>query len=122
MSAALNIHTGRRISMVRHRQRSEEFQDLLHCICAHYRGRRIALFLDEDSSHTARASQDCAASLGIDLCWLPLRSPELNPVESLWRITKAKRCANRQYASIDIQAETFLAEFGGMSNLDALSN
>lgn len=121
VSVVLNIHTGRRISIVRQRQRSVEFQELLHQIRSHYRGRSIALFLDEDSSHTAHASQDCAANLDIELCWLPLRSPELNPLESLWRITKANRCANRQYTSIDAQVEAFLAELNGMSNLDALS-
>lgn len=117
----LNIHTGRRISIVRQRQRSVEFQELLHQIRSHYRGRRIALFLDEDSSHTAHASRECAANLEIELCWLPLRSPELNPVENLWRILKANRCANRQYASIDAQVEAFIAELDGMSNLHTLS-
>lgn len=108
--------------MVQNRQRSIEFQELLERIHHHYRGRYVALFLDEDTSHTALASQKYAMSLGIDLCWLPLRSPELNPVESLWRITKANRCANRQYSSIDEQAESFIAEIDAMSNLDALSH
>lgn len=107
--------------MVRNRQRSVEFQELLHQIRFHYRGRRIALFLDEDTSHTARASQECATSLEIELCWLPLRSPELNPVESLWRIMKAERSANRQHASIDLQAESFITAFDSMSDLDTLS-
>lgn len=107
--------------MVRDRQRSIEFQELLERIHHHYRGRHVALFLDEDSSHTALASQKCARNLGIELCWLPLRSPEHNPVESLWRITKANRCANRQYSSIDEQAKSFLAEINTLSDLDALS-
>jgi hypothetical protein len=37
------------------------------------------------SSHTAGTSQDLAARLNIRLIWLPTRSPELNPMDHLWR-------------------------------------
>ena len=59
-----------------------------------YRDRPIALLLDEDSSHTARASQHLAAELGIELLWLPKRSPELNPMEHLWRAANATERMN----------------------------
>jgi hypothetical protein len=67
-----------------------------------YRGRPLALLLDGDSSHAARSSRDRAARLNIRLLWLPTRSPELNPMDRLWRSPKQKFCANRQYVSIDL--------------------
>jgi transposase len=60
------------------------------------------LLLDGDSSHTARVSQQLAARLHIRLLWLPIRCPELNPMEHLWRAAKQNVCANRQDVSIDL--------------------
>jgi hypothetical protein len=121
ISGVINVRTGHRLWLVQARQRSMEFQEVLHTIHHHYCGWRVVLFLDEDSSHTAQASQACAADLGITLCWLPVRCPELNPMESLWRHAKAKRCVNRQYSSIDEQTEYFLKELKTMSPHQALS-
>lgn len=121
VSCVFNVCSGHRLWLVRDRQRSVEFQELLHVIHHHYRSWKVVLFLDEDSSHTAQASQACAADLGIKLCWLPVRCPELNPLESLWRYLKARRCTNRQYSSIDQQVESVLEELKSMSPLQALS-
>ena len=39
------------------RQRALEFQQFLRQVRSHYRGWRVAMLLDEDSSHTAKASR-----------------------------------------------------------------
>jgi hypothetical protein len=122
VSGILNVHTGHRLWMVQARQRAVEFRTFLECIHRHYRGRPIALFLDEDSSHTAHASTDYAAILGIQLKWLPVRCPELNPLENLWRVGKGWICANRQYASIDQQAQLFIEKMQSMSSIQALAS
>jgi DDE superfamily endonuclease len=67
------------------------------------------MLLDEDPSHTAKASQMLAEELGIRLLWLPKRCPELNPMDRLWGIGKDKVCANRQYADIDEEVDRFVA-------------
>ena len=72
-----------------------------------YRGRYVAMVLDEDSSHTAGASRALAEGLGIELLWLPKRSPHLNPVDHLWRHGKEVKCGNHQYGSIEEQAQRF---------------
>ena len=64
--------------------------------------------MDEDSSHTAEDSQDEADELGIELLWLPKRSPHLNPMDHLWRHGKEGMSANHQYPSIDGQVERFI--------------
>ena len=82
---ALNLRTGHRVLLWRKNQRATDFQAFLRELRRRYGGRPVALVLDEDSSHTAHASQFLAAKLGIRLLWLPKRCPELNPMDHLWR-------------------------------------
>src|SRR4051812_47821742 len=93
---AINIETGRRLFLERQRQRGVDFEDFLEELRWYYRGRHVALLLDEDSSHTAEDSQDLADDLGIELLWLPKRSPHLNPMDHLWRHGKEVMSANHQ--------------------------
>jgi transposase InsO family protein len=117
---AINIDTGRRLFLVRQRQRSEDFCAFLGLVAHHYRGRRVALVLDEDPSHTAQASQELATELGIALIWLPKRCPKLNGMDHLWGHGKDHICADRQYPTIDAQVERFVAYLASLSNQDAL--
>jgi hypothetical protein len=66
-------------------------------------------------SHTARASRRQASLLGIRLVWLPVRCPELNAPDHLWRHGKQQGCANRQYGSIEEQVHRFLHYLEGLS-------
>jgi transposase len=117
---ALNLVTGRRMFVVRRRQRAEDFRALLGEVRRHYRGRPVVLLADEDSSHTAGGSQREAAHLGIELLWLPKKSPQLNPADHLWRHAKQEVCANRQYGSIEEQVDWFLDYLLALSPQEAL--
>jgi hypothetical protein len=99
---AVNLRTGRLGGLCRKQQKASDFCALLREVRRRYRGRHVALVLDGDSSHTARASQNLAGTLGITLLWLPARSPHLNPMDHLWRDVKQNVCANRQDANIDL--------------------
>jgi transposase len=105
---ALNLRTGHRVLLWRRNQRATDFQAFLRELRRRYRDRPIALLLDEDSSHTAHASQRLAAELNIRLLWLPKRCPELNPMDHLWRAPKAKVSANRQDLTIELAVERFM--------------
>ena len=105
---ALNLRTGHRVLLWRKNQRATDFQAFLRELRRRYGDRPIALVLDEDSSHTARASQLLAAKLGIRLLWLPKRCPELNPMDHLWRAPKAKVSANHQDLTIERAVERYL--------------
>jgi len=98
---AVNLRTGRLVLLCRMNQKAPDFCAFLREVRRRYRGRHIALLLDGDSSHTARASRQLAATLDITLLWLPARSPHLNPMDHLWRDVKQNVSANRQDASID---------------------
>jgi hypothetical protein len=105
---AINLRTGHRVLLPRHRQRAVDFCALLDDLRRRYRDRPIALLLDEDTSHTAHASVARARALDIRLIWLPKRCPELNPMDHLWRSAKQNACANRQDASIDVTVDRAL--------------
>jgi hypothetical protein len=117
---AIDIDTGGRVLLARPRQRGADFEDFLDESHGFYRGRHVALLLDEDSSHTADDSQDLAEGLGIELLWLPKRGPHLNPMDHLWRHAKQAVSANHQYAPIDEHVERFVRYLGSLSAHNAL--
>lgn len=117
---ALGLRTGERVFLVRDRQRSEDFRPLLSFIRKRYGSRPIALLLDEDSSHIAKASRALANKLRIQLLWLPKRTPELNPMKGLWRHSKDAVCPNKQYTSIDQQARSFVRYLKSLTDEQAL--
>lgn len=45
----------------------------------------IVMILDNFSSHRAKAAREKAEELGIKLVFLPPYSPDLNPIEQIWR-------------------------------------
>jgi hypothetical protein len=79
----------------------DEFQIHLRMIRSYWRGWRVVLFLDRASSHTADNSVLLAQDLGIQLRWLPVASPKLNPMDHLWRHIKGDVLANHVFESFD---------------------
>jgi transposase len=117
---AVNIRTGHRIFMEEKRQRQFEFQRFLKLIRREYRSYTILLVLDEDSSHTAKASKKLADDLSIQLEWLPVRCSELNPLETLWGQAKDVVTANWQYESIEEHVDIFLHFVFSMTDREIL--
>ncbi len=103
--AALNPRTGHRVLLRCFRQRQQDFQAFLRHLRQHYGGRPVWLLLDKASIHQALASQRLAARLGITLLWLPKQCPELNPQDHLWKELKRLIVANRQFETIDDEAD-----------------
>jgi hypothetical protein len=76
------------------------------------------LVLDEDVSHTARASQRLADELRIVFLFLPKRSPHLNPMDHLWRAAKGVAAANHQYQDLTDELDRVLSYFYSLSPVD----
>jgi hypothetical protein len=115
---AMNLRTGTRLFLPRKKGRSGDFQAFLAEARSCYRGWHVAMLLDEDSSHTAKAS--LAFAEGMTMLWLPKRSPELNPMDTLWGQGKDVISANKQYEPIEEQVERFLGHLRGLSSQEAL--
>lgn len=116
----MNLATSQRLFLARRRQRADDFQAFLRLVRRQYRGWRVTIVLNSDSSHTAAATQEEAHRLGIRLLWLPTRAPELNPMDTLWGQDKDAICANKQFTSIDEQVTAFIDHVSGLSNRVAL--
>ena len=103
--AAINPRTGHRLILRRFRQRQEDFQEFLRYLRRHYGGQPLWLLLDKASCHQAAGSQRLAAKLKVTLLWLPKQCPELNPQDHLWKELKRLIVANRQFETIDDEAD-----------------
>lgn len=101
----LNPRTSHRVVLQRPSMRQEDFQAFLRVLRARYPGRPLYLLLDKAGCHTAAKSQALAARLNIHLLWLPKQWSELNAMDHLWRALKQYISANRQYPSVDAQAQ-----------------
>jgi hypothetical protein len=115
---AMNLVTGTRLLVPRPKGRSIDFQACLDEVRCHYWGRHVALLVDEDPSRTAKAS--LKASQGITLLWPPKRSPELNPMDTLWGQGKDVVSADKQDGTIEEHGDRFLKYLYGLSNREAL--
>lgn len=102
---AINPRTGHRLVLRRSRQQQGDFQAFLRYLRRHYGGRPLGLLLDQASIHSAAASQRLARELDVTLLWLPKQCPELNAQDHLWKELKRLIVANRQFDTIDDEAD-----------------
>jgi hypothetical protein len=117
---AMNLRTGSRLFLAREHQRAVDYQAFLRLVHHHYRGWHVVLLQDEDPCHTAAGSKDLASALGIESIWLPYRSPQLNPMDTLWGQAKDVISANKHYETIDEHVERFLDYLESLSAWEAL--
>jgi transposase len=116
----IDVEMGRRILTARDGACAPDFQALLRLIRQAYGEQKVALLLDGASRHTAHDSRAFATELDIGLIWLPARCANINPMDRLWRWGKEKICANKQYLSIDYQAQFFIDYLLNLSPQEAL--
>jgi transposase len=117
---ALNVVTGERVRVVRERTRGEDVKVAVEALGNHHPQTAKLLVLDNAPPHHTKVVREAATSMGIEIAWLPFRSPELNPCEDLWRLLKADVAANRVYTSVDELAEQAVSWLDSLSNDQAL--
>lgn len=105
VSCALNVQTGRRITLQHKGMNSLGFQALLDKVRSAYGSLAVYMLLDQGNLHTAKGSLRLAEKLNITLIWLPKQHSELNCVDQLWKSVKADVSANYQYESIEQHAQ-----------------
>jgi transposase len=69
-------------------QEKERICECLEGVREQNPGGRILLVLDNFSSHVCEYTRKRAHQLGIDLVFLPVGSPDLNPIEQVWKSLK----------------------------------
>lgn len=105
----LNLRTGQRLLLPRRRQTAADFAQWLLLLRHHSGSEPVCVLLDENSCHTAKDSVALAAGLGIELVFLPKRSPHLNPADHLWRWAKQLICANRQDQTLEVLMQSVVS-------------
>lgn len=68
--------------------KKEDVCDFLRTIRLRNPAKEIVLILDNFRSHWARDSLICAQECNIELVFLPSYSPDLNPIEFIWKSIK----------------------------------
>lgn len=69
-------------------QAKERICDVFEELRVNNPGHRILLILDNFSAHTCEHTRKRATQLGINLVFLPVSSPHLNPIEQVWKLLK----------------------------------
>ena len=110
INGAIELNTLSVVSRSCDRVNGSSMCDLLRAIrLRHQKARRICLILDNAPYNRSFRVKDLAKELGIKILYLPPYSPNLNPIERLWKFMKKKVMANRYYPDIEaFQTELML--------------
>lgn len=115
---ALHVATGEVVHTGRERGRTDDMLAAVARLGAVRPATPKLLIWDNAPPHHPHRVRDAAAAVGITVAFLPFRSPELMPLEDVWRGLKQTVAANRCYASLDEQTERAVAWLDGMSAED----
>jgi len=115
---ALNATTGQLVRTARERCRTDDVLAAVEALGAVRPGIPKLLIWDNAPPHMPRRVREAAQQAGMGIAFLPFRSPELMPLEELWRGLKATVAANRCYASLEELVERALAWLDGMSDAE----
>jgi transposase len=109
---ALNLKSGQLLTQEAWTFSARTFQDfvkqLLEATCG-----KLCLILDNARWHHSQNLQAFFSQNRerLVLLYLPPYSPELNPVERVWRITRRKLTHNRFFASLEALRTSLMAQF-----------
>jgi transposase len=109
LHGALRAGSGEMVLHATERSRGADVAEFCAGLAAVRPGSPKLLVLDNAPAHHTRAVRAACEAGGIEIAWLPFRSPELNPIEDLWRLLKKTVAANRVYESVDHLVEKALA-------------
>lgn len=117
---ALQVGSGELVTLVQDRCRTDEVLAAVLALGAIRPEVPKLLIWDNAPPHHPHRVRDAAQAAGITLAFLPFRSPELMPLEDLWRGLKQTIAANRAYPSLEDLTEHALDWLTTMSNDDRL--
>jgi transposase len=113
---ALNVTTGELVRTLRPRCRTDDVLAAVETLGAVRPSVPKLLVWDNAPPHHPHRVRDAAIAAGITVIFLPFRSPELMPLEELWRGLKATVAANRCYPSLEDLAARAVEWLDGMTD------
>jgi transposase len=109
IQGALNAGTGELVARVRERSRQDDCLAFLERLGQVRPAVPKVLLWDNAPPHHPKRVLAAAQAAQVTSAWLPFRSPELNPLEDLWRLLKAVIAANRVYPTMEALAAQAVA-------------
>lgn len=104
----LNLSTGQQIAMQAQTMNSESTALFLNQVVQRYPDKPILLLWDRATWHGGQAVKDfLAAHPKIEVMKFPPGSPDLNPQEHVWKLTREKVSHNHLMPKLDVLAEAF---------------
>lgn len=81
-------------------------------------GRNVVVILDNARYHHAKLHKEWRALHGgkFGLSFLPAYSPELNPIERVWKLTRRKRIHNQHFKTLEYLIDEVDKQFGEWSS------
>lgn len=117
---ALNAASGELVAVVQARNRTAEVVAAVEALGRLRPEVPKLLVWDNAPAHHPKRVAAAAWLAGIELAFLPFRSPELMPLEELWRGMKATVAANRCYPTVDEAAARCVAWLEGQTGEERL--
>lgn len=110
----VRIDTGRLLTTTSENFNAETFQEFLdYLISRTYRKRKMHLILDNSRYHHAKLldpwREDYKKDVEFD--FLPPYSPQLNPIERVWKLTRRLCVHNRYFPELDDLVQTVEQQF-----------
>jgi transposase len=102
---ALNVRSGELVHTVRERGRTDDVVAAGQTLGGVRPAVPKLLIWDNAPPHHPHRVRDAAQEAAISVAFLPFRSPELMPLEDLWRGLKAVVAANRCYPTLEELAD-----------------
>ena len=101
INGAIEISTLSVVSRSCKKVNGQSMSDLLRAVRRrHPKERNLYMVLDNAGYNKSYQVQDLAEELGIRIMYLPPYSPNLNPIERLWKFMKKKVMANTYYPDV----------------------
>ncbi len=109
---ALNLKTGRLVTQEAPIFNGETFGDFIRYLLQSTQG-KIYLILDNARWHRSKDLQEFfeANQDRLELIFLPAYSPELNPIERVWRVIRRQVTHNRYFLSIEDLRFALITQF-----------
>ena len=92
----------------------ETIMESTHLFMDEYKSdKKLLIILDNASWHkkAVRLMREDKSYADVDFLFLPPYSPELNPIERVWRITRKEKTHNRFFEKIDVLKNTLTSYF-----------
>ena len=101
INGAIEINTLSVVSRSCKKVNGQSMSNLLRAVRRrHPKERNVYMVLDNAGYNRSYRVQDLAEELGIRIMYLPPYSPNLNPIERLWKFMKKKVMANTYYPDV----------------------